>query len=530
MNYIDALLEFGKFVGYPLVVMVTIIGVRFLIYFHSFFFHWPRYRRMDKVTLREIQALPQLPFIKVHVTTRGAPGSTEVIRRGIQNVVTLAQEAPGLYGPKLSVEVVTESAEQKHVLEKEFSQSPIQVQAIVLPPPTEYETPKGTKMKARSLHYMTELRRQGFNRKCGKTFVVHYDEESVMEPDELRRLICYLATTDKKLTEGPIHYPLEYQEASGICLVMEAMRPVGCFECRSVMENGTPLHLHGSNLVIDEGLENELGWDIGTLDGQPFIAEDYVFGVRAYLRKGPQVFGWHGCVLLEQPPFSVKSAFRQRFRWITGVLQGMAMMQQVPEFHHLSKRIRFRLVWGTRFRVMTFALGLPTGALSLLYLLYQAGLVLSGHNVLPLPLPIMVWLILVGFLWLNALFIGAWYNLARAQQLSVCQRWIEVARVLALAPIGGLVECAAGFWAVMRWVTGQHQVSAWHPTPKTKQADKIMNWRKAHEESPITSGVYIRRGNDLHALSTHSLNDSGEHDTTILVDRVVDSVLHSDAG
>jgi len=43
---------------------------------------------------------------------------------------------------------------------------------------------------------------------------------------------------------------------------MEANRPIGCFECRQVMESGTPLHLHGSNLVIEEDLEHELGWDI----------------------------------------------------------------------------------------------------------------------------------------------------------------------------------------------------------------------------------------------------------------------------
>ncbi len=171
---VDVVLEWGKFIGYPLVAMVTIIGIRFLLYFHSFFFHWPRYRQKDKVTLHDIQALPHLPFIKVHITTRGAPGSTEVIRRGIQNVVALAEEAPDIHGPKLSVEVVTESPEQKRLLESEFNQSPVHVQAIVLPPSTEYETPKGTKMKARSLHYTTELRRQGFNRKPGQTFYVFF--------------------------------------------------------------------------------------------------------------------------------------------------------------------------------------------------------------------------------------------------------------------------------------------------------------------------------------------------------------------
>jgi hypothetical protein len=64
----------------------------------------------------------------------------------------------------------------------------------------------------------------------------------------------------------------------------------------------------------DEHFENTLGRDIGCLNGQPFSSEDYVFGMKAYLAGGTSVFGWHGCVMLEQPPFSVRSAFRQRYR------------------------------------------------------------------------------------------------------------------------------------------------------------------------------------------------------------------------
>src|SRR5260221_6291432 len=95
---------------------------------------------------------------------------------------------------------------------------------------------------------MVELRRQGFNRKQGQAFIVHYDEESVMKPDELRKLVRYLATTDKKLTEGPIYYPLEYGDASVICRAMEANRPVCCYECREVMEQGTRSEEHTSEL------------------------------------------------------------------------------------------------------------------------------------------------------------------------------------------------------------------------------------------------------------------------------------------
>lgn len=485
MFNLDTVLEWGKYIGYPIVVMISLIGIRFLFYFHSYFFHWSRYRRLEAVTTTDLRALPFIPFIKIQITTRGAFGSTEVIRRGIANIIALVREAPDLYRPRLSVEVVSESHEQKYTLERDFGHAPIPVQVFVLPAQGQYETPNGTKLKARALHYMVELRRRGVNRKPGKTFIVHYDEESVMEPGELRKLIRYLATTDKQLTEGPIYYPLEYGDASALCRAMEANRPIGCFECREVMESGKPLHLHGSNLVVDEELENELGWDIGNLDGQPFVAEDYVFGVLAFLKRGPQIFGWHGCVMLEQPPFSLKSAFKQRYRWIIGILQGMTLMGRMPEFRDVPGRMRFRLVWGTRYRILTFAFGLPTGAISLLYLLYQTGLVIFGKVFVPLPLPIMCWLLVVGFLWLNSIFIGSWYNISHARQMSLSQRWTEVGRVLTLAPLAGILESAAGFWAVARWVLGRRKVS-WQPTPKTKQADNILHVKPGAVSRKIT--------------------------------------------
>lgn len=465
----------GAWIGYPLVGLITIIGVRLLLYFDNFFFHWPRYRQLQPVTNDDIAALPAIPFVKIQITTRGTPGTTEVIQRGIRNIVALVAEAPELYGTKLSVEVITESREQQQILPQEFKYG-LTGQVFVLP--KTYATPNGTTLKARALHYLVELRREGLNRKPGQTFIVHYDEESVMEPAELRKLIRYLATTDKRLTEGPIYYPLEYTDASTVCRAMEANRPIGCFECQEVMESGMPLHLHGSNLVIDEALENELGWDIGNLDGQPFIAEDYVFGVLAYLKEGPEIFGWHGAVMLEQPPFSFKSAFKQRYRWVLGVLQGLALMQRMPEFATLPHHARWHMVWGTRYRILTFALGLPTGVLSLLYLLYQAALVVSGRIVQPMPLPIMLWLVLVGFLWLNSIWIGAWYNLASARELSPGQRWTEVARVITVAPIAGILESTAAFWAVANWLRGKREV-AWNPTPKTKEADRSMDWEVA---------------------------------------------------
>jgi hypothetical protein len=90
--------------------------------------------------------LPSLPFVKVQITTRGSAGSTPVIRRGIEQVVALVQEDPALYASVLSVEVITESAEQQRLLEREFASAPVCVPVLVLP--QGYQTPNGTHWQA----------------------------------------------------------------------------------------------------------------------------------------------------------------------------------------------------------------------------------------------------------------------------------------------------------------------------------------------------------------------------------------------
>ncbi len=474
--------------GLLLLFLISIIGIRMLSYWKSFLFASHRYRVRDAVSTNDLRGL-NVPFVKVQVTTRGSAGSSEVIMRGVRNLVLLADEAPEFYGAFLSVEVVTESQEQVELLLERFAGCSIPVSGLLLPP--DYATPQGTQLKARGLHYAVQRRREGWNAKPGRTFIVHYDEESVLVPEEMRKLIAQLSKTDKKVLEGPIYYPLEYRDAAALCRSMEANRPVGCFECRQVMEKGVPLHLHGSNLVVEEAFENELGWDIGCLDGQPLIAEDYVFGMSAFTRAGSEVFGWHGVVMLEQPPFSVKSAFKQRHRWIFGVLQEMEMNRRLPAFQGLSWATRQRIAWGTRYRIATFALGAVAGSLSMLLLPYAALTnvqALRDGQELPLPWGVDLWLSLVGVLWLGSVLIGAWCNVAYAG-LHRAERVAEVARAVLLAPVAGLIECSAGLWAVTEWAMGRRDVF-WQPTPKTKAADRDAVWAAAAASAVLSPSTH----------------------------------------
>jgi hypothetical protein len=456
-------------VGIFLFAAVSFIGWRMLSYWRSFLFHTGKYRRVEPVTTERLRSLP-VPFMKIQITTRGSAGSSAVIMRGIENVVDLANEAPEYYGRLLSVEVVTESEPQRQLLLRAFSHAPVAVHVLVVP--SDYRTPAGTQMKARGLHYAVEQRRALWNRKPGRTFIVHYDEESVMVPGELRKLMACLAETPRRILEGPIFYPLDYLQASPLCRSMEANRPIGCYECRHVMEAGTPLHLHGSNLVIEESLENDIGWDIGCLDGEPFIAEDYVFGMKAFTQHGGEIFGWHGCVMLEQPPFSVRSAFRQRYRWVFGVLQGLADLKRSGRFGALSATTKFGLLWGTRYRIAAFATGCIVSVLSFAVLpAFLAKTIASVYlnQEAPLPGPASAWLSLVGMMWIGSVFIGAWHNVADSG-LDGPARRAEIARAVVAAPVAGLIESSAALWAVLAWARGARHVS-WVPTPKTLEAD-----------------------------------------------------------
>jgi Glycosyl transferase family group 2 len=481
--------------GLVLTVLISIIGIRMLAYWWSFFLHSGRYRRRVPVTTAQLKALnKKIPYIKVQWTTKGTLGSTEVILRALRQVEELAAEDPAFYREFLFPEVVTENTEQAELIRVKFRGSPMNEPWCVVTP-KDFETDNRTYLKAKQMQYLVELRRRGWQRKNGQAFIVHFDEDTLMRPDEFRKLIRELTYTDKKILTGPIYYPLEYGDATRLSRTTEASRPITCFECRRVMETGLPLHIHGSNLVVEEELENRVGWDIGLCDGQPYVAEDYVFGMDAFLKEGPGVFGWHGCIALEQPPFSFKTVFNQRYRWIFGVLQGMSVDLKLPAFKLLPWRTRAKIKWGTRYRILTFGLGTLVGALSLAYIPFAliAGLseMKAGQDT-GIPPELTAWFALIGFMWLGANIIGAWLNVIHAG-LGRVKRLTEIAWAVTVSPVAGMMENMSGLKAIYKWVLGRwipsYRQFTWNPTPSTKTADDVVNGRSSSVTRPLAETV-----------------------------------------
>jgi hypothetical protein len=474
--------------GIVLSVLISVIGIRMCLYWASFFLRPGRYRQRQAVTTADLRSMP-VPFVKVQFTTKGSPGSTEVILRGLRQLEQLCAQDPEFYARWLSAEVVTQNGEQAELIAKTFADSDLtQPDCVVVP--ASYATPNGTGLKARQMHYLTELRRAGWNRRPGKTFIVHWDEDTLMMPDEFRKMAAHLARTDKSILTGPIYYPLEYEDASQLARATEASRPITCFECRRVMESGVPLHVHGSNLVCEEEFENRLGWDIGQVDGQPFVAEDYMFGMAAFMNEGRQAFGWHGAVALEQPPFSFGSVFRQRYRWVFGVLQGMQVDTKLSAFRALPWHLRMKVIWGTRYRIATYALGSVVGGISLAYIPFALAVsvpdALAGRSA-GIPAWLSAWFAAIGVMWFGSMLIGAWANVRHAGYGRL-RRVQEILRCICITPVAGVMENLAALQAVVRWAAGRRTAS-WTTTPSTKAADDAVNGRMVVSSASLAQTV-----------------------------------------
>jgi cellulose synthase/poly-beta-1,6-N-acetylglucosamine synthase-like glycosyltransferase len=201
--------------------------------------------------------------------------------------------------------------------------------------------------KGRALQYAVE-----FRRKCAKNslkqWVFHMDDESCVTTQTVLSLLKFIRSSSPAVvSEGPIFYPLKFEFANPLTAIAESIRPFTCYDCVSQMTNPPPLHMHGSNLLVRSDIEDMIGWNFG-----PTLAEDQLFGYKVYEKYGPKSLGWHGGILLEQPPLNIKDHFMQRRRWVLGSLQNM---NKFPIIH------KFKVM----FKLSTYFLGFISGIVSI---------------------------------------------------------------------------------------------------------------------------------------------------------------------
>jgi hypothetical protein len=328
--------------------------------------------------------------------------------------------------------------------------------------------------KGRALQYAVE-----FRRKCAKNslkqWIFHMDDESCVTTQTVLSLLKFIRSAGPAVvSEGPIFYPLKFEFANPLTAIAESIRPFTCYDCVSQMTNPPPLHMHGSNLLVRSDIEDMIGWNFG-----PTLAEDQLFGYKVYEKYGPKSLGWHGGILLEQPPLNIKDHFMQRRRWVLGSLQNM---NKFPIIH------KFKVM----FKLSTYFLGFISGIVSIFLYFHlqfpkllsliplhdifsQTNIVNVGPRINEIvntlssesifntlsngtatEITIGLMLIFPYILWLFSYQMGLFLNL-RYSEIASKKRVFMHLQTLVLSILIGLVETFPAFYAMIEYCIGKRK-------------------------------------------------------------------------
>ena len=300
---------------------------------------------------KDLRRIYNDPIIIFQITTRSAT-KTKVVERGINSIIRASNE---INYSNYKISVVTEDEnDRKNVVKLKNSE--------IIVVKRGYKT--NAIKKARALQYAVEYRKNT-SENTKNFWIFHMDDESYVTNQTLLSLLKYIREGKGVASEGPIVYPLKFESANPITALAESVRPFGCYDCVSQMTNPPPLHLHGSNLLVRADIEDTIGWNFGDT-----LAEDQVFGYKIYERYGTNALGWHGGILLEQPPLNIKDHFMQRRRWILGTLQNM---DKFPFWH------KFKI----GFKLASYFMGFVSGIVStILYIITVVPLFIASIQIL----------------------------------------------------------------------------------------------------------------------------------------------------
>jgi cellulose synthase/poly-beta-1,6-N-acetylglucosamine synthase-like glycosyltransferase len=239
------------------------------------------------------------------------------------------------------------------------------------------------------------------------------------------------------------------------------------------MTNPPPLHMHGSNLLVRSDIEDAIGWNFGST-----LAEDQMFGYKVYEKYGGGSMGWHGGVLLEQPPLNLKDHFFQRRRWFLGTMQNL---EKFPRWHRYKVMLKSAsLFLGFASAVASTALMIYSYLFPLLsFSSFDFGMISSNIMLIPGNLPIVsafdsmlksasashgiefvttTILLFTSLVWLGSYQLGLFLNL-RYSKMKWARRIFLQVQTLILCPVIGLLETFPAFWAIIEYSIKKKQIT-----------------------------------------------------------------------
>ena len=378
------------------------------------------------------------------ITTRSAT-KTQVVRRGIQSIIDSSRRID-FRGYKIMV--VTDDPNDPTTLKGAGCE--------VVVVDADFKT--NAIRKGRALQYAVEHRRRtGEN--TSKYWIFHMDDESFVTPQTILALLKSIETGKEVASEGPIFYPLKFENASRITALAESIRPFACYDCVSQMTHPPPLHMHGSNLLVRSDVEDLIEWKFG-----PTLAEDQMFGYKVYEKYGPGSMGWHGGILLEQPPLNVRDHFFQRRRWVFGTLQNLDKFPRWHKFKLMYKSITYFLGFASAVASTSIMLSIYVPAIwnyeQLTYNImslpdrlpnfFFESLLQAAARSSVLELTVGSILLFTSLVWISSYQLGLFLNLKYSKVDSVKRLGFHL-QALFLCPVIGLIETFPAFAATIEY-------------------------------------------------------------------------------
>jgi egghead protein (zeste-white 4 protein) len=394
---------------------------------------------------KDLRRIHNDPAIIFQITTRSAT-KTPVVKRGIQSVVESAHKT-NFYNYQITV--MTDDPNDTRTLKNEKCEV-----AIV-----EKNFRTNAIKKGRALQYAVEHRRRA-GKGTSKYWIFHMDDESVVIPQTILALLKFIREGKGIASEGPIFYPFKFESANRLTAMAESIRPFTCYDCVSQMTHPPPLHMHGSNLLIRSDVEDDIEWKFG-----PTLAEDQMFGFKVYEKYGRGSMGWHGGILLEQPPLNLKDHFFQRRRWFLGTMQNLKKFPRWHRYKLMFKSVTYFLGFASAVASAAFTVNnyLPM-LISPDYLNYNIAawndkittfsidtITNSIASTAPLELGIAPVMLFTTLVWLASYQVGLFLNL-RYSKIGWAKRLLFHVQTLILSPLIGLVETFPAFWSMIEYV------------------------------------------------------------------------------
>lgn len=183
--------------------------------------------------------------------------------------------------------------------------------------PRHFETPNGTKKKARANQYaMLERARIGLQ--GNSTFIFHLDDDTRANPQTIMAIADFIANKSHRYyaAQGALAFPFQLT-SSWFCAMMDSVRggdDLMRFLAALLHFGGPIFGFHGENLLVNSEIEAQIGWDFG-----PVIVEDAYFALAFLRRYSGRATYLQSCTYGGSPE-SVRDLIIQRRRWSHGLL------------------------------------------------------------------------------------------------------------------------------------------------------------------------------------------------------------------